>query len=119
MSKYKVIDKTTNKIIQEVDWLDEISDGHHTMNDLYEHRALLFAVICRAYKDKAHLTFKHSNRSMPEGKFYVWIDTPKGIYGYHYLLEELPLFKDIKEEPVDVYDSYTDEDIDRLLSLGE
>ena len=115
---YQIINKNTNEVEQEVEWLNEVNDGNHTMVDLYNHRALLFAVICRAYKDKAHLTFKHSNRSMPEGKFYVWIDTPKGIYGYHYTLDKLSLFSGIKEEPIDnVYDGYTDKDIDRLLSL--
>ena len=120
MKRYSIINNETNTIEQEVDWINEVNDGNHSMVDLYKHRALLFSIICNAYKDKAHLSFKHSNKAMPEGKFYVWLDTPKGPFGYHYLLEELPLFKDIKEEPVeDVYDGFTDKDIDRLLSLEE
>lgn len=119
MKQYQVINLNTNTVEQEVEWLDEISDGWHTMNDLYQHRALLFAVICRAYPDKAHITFHHQNRAMPEGKFYVWIDTPEGQYGYHYLLEELELFKGIKEEPFDYYDGFRDNNIDRLISLSK
>lgn len=29
------------------------SDGYHTFDELYHHRAILFAVICNANKDKA------------------------------------------------------------------
>lgn len=115
---YKVIDNE-GKVIQKVEWLDEINDGWHTMNDLYKQRAFLFAIICKAYKDKAHITFHHepTDKPMPQGKFFVWVDTPKGMYGYHYLMEELHLFEGIKQEPYDIYDGFTDKDVVRLLSL--
>ena len=119
MKRYTIINNFTGAI-QELDWLNEVHDGNHTMNDLYEHRGILFAIICQAYKDKAHLTFKHEDKEMPEGKFYAWVDTPAGPYGYHYKIEMLPLFEGIKEEPVeDCYDGFTSKDIDRLLSLGD
>jgi len=28
----------------------EISDGYHTFNELYRHRAVLFSVVCHCYK---------------------------------------------------------------------
>lgn len=74
---YKLINTETNTIEQEVEWPDELSDGHHTMNDLYKQRAQMFAMICRAYPEKAHYTFKHGpgEWEMPKDKFFVWIDT--------------------------------------------
>lgn len=31
----------------------ETSDGYHTFNELYHHRAVLFSVIVKAFSDKA------------------------------------------------------------------
>ena len=46
--------KKVNVIIfnKERDGMGDISDGHHTFNELYHHRALLFAAYCNLIKDK-------------------------------------------------------------------
>lgn len=62
----------------------ETSDGYHTFNELYHHRAVLFSVITDAYR---HLSWKskvHHDGSMYDGMFIVGINTPDGQATYHY-----------------------------------
>ena len=64
----------------------EISDGYHTFNELYHHRAVLFAVILHAYKG-INICWKsrqHHDGSMYDGMFIVGIETPEGQATYHY-----------------------------------
>lgn len=37
----------------------KISDGHHTFGELYEHRYLLFSLLCNAYPEISFKTKKH------------------------------------------------------------
>ena len=72
------------------------SDGYHTFNELYHHRAILFAVICNANKDKAWKSKKHSDGTMYDGMFIVGINTPHGDYTYHYDIEPYWNLFDVK-----------------------
>ena len=65
----------------------ETSDGWHTFNELYHHRALLFSVIVRNYPDICWKSKKHHTGDMYEGMFIVGIDTPDGQASYHYDIE--------------------------------
>ena len=65
----------------------ETSDGWHTFNELYHHRALLFSVIVRNYPDMCWKSKKHHTGDMYEGMFIVGIDTPDGQASYHYDIE--------------------------------
>lgn len=62
----------------------DTSDGYHTFNELYHHRAVLFSVIVKAFPDKAWKARKHHDGSMFEGMFIVGIETPHGQATYHY-----------------------------------
>lgn len=62
----------------------ETSDGYHTFNELYHHRAVLFSVIVKAFPDKAWKARKHHDGSMYDGMFIVGIETPDGQATYHY-----------------------------------
>lgn len=62
----------------------ETSDGYHTFNELYHHRAVLFSVICKAFPDKCWKSKHHNDGSMFNGMFIVGIDTPDGQATYHY-----------------------------------
>ena len=62
----------------------ETSDGYHTFNELYHHRAVLFSVIVANYPDKAWKSKKHHDGTMYDGMFIVGIDTPEGQATYHY-----------------------------------
>lgn len=60
------------------------SDGYHTFNELYHHRAILFSVICNDRPDRAWKSKKHHDGTMYDGMFIVGIQTPNGQATYHY-----------------------------------
>lgn len=62
----------------------DTSDGYHTFNELYHHRAVLFSVIVKAFPDKAWKSKQHNDGTMYDGMFIVGIDTPDGQATYHY-----------------------------------
>lgn len=62
----------------------DTSDGYHTFDELYHHRAVLFSVIVKAFPDKAWKARKHHDGSMYDGMFIVGIETPDGQATYHY-----------------------------------
>ena len=62
----------------------ETSDGYHTFNELYHHRAVLFSVIVAAFPEKAWKAKKHRDGTMYDGMFIVGIETPDGQATYHY-----------------------------------
>lgn len=65
----------------------ETSDGYHTFNELYHHRAVLFSVIVKAFPEKAWKARKHHDGTMYDGMFIVGIETPYGQATYHYDIE--------------------------------
>lgn len=62
----------------------DTSDGYHTFNGLYHHRAVLFSVIVKAFQEKAWKARLHHDGTMYDGMFIVGIDTPYGQASYHY-----------------------------------
>lgn len=62
----------------------DTSDGYHTFNELYYHRAMLFSIIIKAFPDKAWKSKQHNDGTMYDGMFIVGIDTPDGQATYHY-----------------------------------
>lgn len=95
----------------------EISDGSHTFNELYYHRMMLFAVICKTYKDVAWKSWKHDDGSMYPDYFIVGLNTSEGSYTYHYHKDHWDMF-DVEElEYAPKYDGHKPEDIGRLMSL--
>ena len=64
--------------------IGEVSDGYHTFNELYHHRAILFSALCNANKEKAWKSKSHHDGTMFADMFIVGIDTPQGQASYHY-----------------------------------
>ena len=62
----------------------ETSDGYHTFNELYHHRAVLFSVIVKAFPERVWKARQHHDGTMYSGMFIVGIDTPEGQASYHY-----------------------------------
>jgi hypothetical protein len=69
-----------------------ISDGHHTFNELYRHRRELFFALCRSVKD-THTVWRsklHSegDEEMWDGLFIAGINTEQGAQiTYHFGLK--------------------------------
>ena len=115
----KSLDKTVriNKKIDKLFYKGKISDGSHTFEDLYLHRAILFATICNQNKELAWKSFLHDDGTMFDNYFIVGIKTPKGDYTYHYEGNMWEYF-DVKEiERAPKWDGHKPEDVTRLLSL--
>lgn len=95
------------------------SDGYHTFNELYHHRAILFAVICNMNRDLCWKSLKHYDGSMYDGMFIVGIDTPEGPATYHYYADEYWFLFNVKElNHAPKWDGHTPEDaINRIKSL--
>lgn len=62
----------------------ELSDGYHSFNELYEHRMILFSIICNQNKAISWKSKHHEDGTMFENYFIVGIDTPEGQFTYHY-----------------------------------
>ena len=101
----------------------QISDGYHTFDELYHHRALLFAALVntqpwrsRAWKSKQH---HDPNEPMYEGMFIVGVDLPTGQATYHYDLEYWDHFRCKELDRAPVYDGHTpDEAIQRIFEAS-
>lgn len=63
------------------------SDGYHTFDELYHHRAVLFSVIVAMFRGLSWKSLHHHDGTMYDGMFIVGIDTPAGPATYHYDVE--------------------------------
>lgn len=98
----------------------DTSDGYHTFNELYHHRAVLFSVIVRMMPDKAWKSKLHHTGDMFDGMFIVGIDTPAGQATYHYDIDPYWEMFDCKElERAPFWDGHTpSQAIERIATLG-
>lgn len=95
----------------------DISDTHHTFDELYEHRCILFSVVCNMFPEESWKSKLHEDGTMFDGMFIVGIQTPAGMYTYHYEMVYWNLFN-VKELPKGPeWDGHTAKDICRLISL--
>lgn len=96
------------------------SDGYHTFNELYHHRAVLFSVICNDRPTQAWKSKLHDDGTMFEGMFIVGIETPGGQATYHYDIDPYWEMFDVSELPhAPKWDGHTpDEAIGRIGKLS-
>lgn len=73
-----------NKIKQKNKVNGNTSDGYHTFNELYYHRAVLFSVIVAMFPSLSWKSKKHHDGTMYDNMFIVGINTPEGQATYHY-----------------------------------
>ena len=101
--------------------LGELSDGYHTYNELYHHRAILFSIVCADHADIAWKSKHHNdpNDEMYDGMFIAGIDTPDGQATYHNDIDPYWDMFDVKElESAPKFDGHTPaQAIERLKSL--
>lgn len=98
----------------------ELSDGYHTFNELYHHRAILFSAICNIVSECAWKSKLHSDGTMYDGMFIVGINTPKGQATYHYDIDPYWDMFDVEELPrAPQWDGHTPaQAIERIKSFG-
>ena len=102
------------------DNIGEFSDGYHTFNELYHHRAILFSVICNMFPEKAWKSKMHDTGDMYDGMFIVGIETEQGQATYHYDIEPYwNMFKVKELEKAPKWDGHTPADvIERISNLS-
>lgn len=79
------------------DNIGEFSDGYHTFNELYHHRAVLFAKICNLFPELAWKSLLHDTGDMYDGMFIVGIDTEYGQATYHFDIDPYWYMFGVKE----------------------
>lgn len=99
----------------------EVSDGYHTFDELYHHRAILFSVICNEHPDLAWKSKQHHEGGGPmySGMFIAGIETPDGQATYHYDIDPYwDLFRVKELERAPMWDGHTPgQAIERIRSL--
>lgn len=94
------------------------SDGFHTFDELYYHRAVLFSVIVSAYPQLCWKSRNHNDGTMFENMFIVGINTPEGPATYHYHNDLWNLFKCKVLQKAPEWDGHTSQQaIQRISSL--
>ena len=102
------------------DNIGDFSDGYHTFNELYHHRAVLFSVICNMMPEKAWKSKLHDTGDMFDGMFIVGIETEQGQATYHYDIEPYwDVFKVKELEKAPKWDGHTPSDaIERIGDMS-
>lgn len=95
----------------------DTSDGYHSFNELYDHRMVLFSIICNQNKDNAWKSLLHHDGTMFDDYFIVGVKTPEGQYTYHYHVDHWDKFQVKELERGPEWDGHVASDITRLYSL--
>lgn len=119
-------------------WAQDVSDGHHTMNELYEHRHRLFLALVKIYdnyitpmgcnvscwKSKYHNDDTYYGgwfilgMTVTKPNFIVSIAAEKWDIAYHLPMKYWDLARVIELPKAPPYDGYTSADVlERLLRL--
>lgn len=100
----------------------DVSDGYHSMEELYKHRMALTAALVNNLEFDGTLKVfkakKHHDGTMFDGQFIVMILGPDGQISYHYDLEYWDYFNipEFDEAPVP-YDGHSSDDVIRRLLI--
>jgi len=99
---------------------ESISDGYHTFGELYNHRAVLFSVVCSMFRHKAWKSKQHDDGTMYENYFIVGLETPTGDATYHYEMSYWDMFDVVELPTAPKYDGHTSADaIERIAGLKQ
>lgn len=97
--------------------IGDLSDGYHTFNELYHHRAILFSVICNMFPERAWKSKKHDTGDMFDGMFIVGIETDEGQATYHYDIDPYwDMFEVNELDFAPKWDGHTPEDAIKRIS---
>lgn len=103
---------------------EEITDGFHTMDELYEFRKVLSALVFNGWSNaglfNVHKSKRHSDGELcfGGGWFIIVADTEHGQITFHYDLKDWDLFEMPEKETASPFDGHTSEDaLKRLYKL--
>ena len=98
-----------------------VSDGYHTFNELYNHRAALFAALVALKPELAWKSKYHHDGTFYDGMFIVGMHLPIGDITYHYDIDpwwDMFCCKELDNAPE--FDGHTPNDvIARLLKYAK
>lgn len=97
---------------------ENISDGYHTLDELYYHRTVLFAAVVNQNPSKAWKTRRdYEGKPCEKGWFIAGIETPAGQFTYHCADKYWDMYHCKAVERVPYFDGHTSADVERVLSL--
>lgn len=115
--------RAAEDLVDESPTVADVSDGYHTLNDLYRHRMLLNAALFNTWHrhlpglavHKSRTHWDEANDPMYPGFFIVVARLPAGQISYHYPIEHWDLF-DIEEwsSPA-AYDGHSAADVEARI----
>lgn len=96
------------------------SDGFHTFDELYRHRAVLFSFIVTCFPGASWKSRRHHDGTMYDGMFIVGIETPWGQATYHYDVDKCwDMFPCWELDSAPEWDGHTpDQAIERIERLA-
>lgn len=96
-------------------------DGYHTIGELYDHRASLFAIVVNDHSDISWKSKQHHDGSMYYGMFIVGMNTPYGQVSYHYdVARHWELFKCRELDRAPAWDGHSPADVvERLAKFSK
>jgi hypothetical protein len=110
-------------------WAEDVSDGYHTFDELYQHRHALFIALCKIYDNyitplqtrvKCWKSKLHHDGSMFEGQFILGMTIteftgPMKEISYHLPLNLWTKINVIQLKNAPPYSGYTSDDVVRRL----
>lgn len=99
----------------------DTSDGFHTFDELYRHRAVLFSFIVTCFPGASWKSRRHHDGTMYDGMFIVGIETPWGQATYHYDVDKCwDMFPCEELDRAPEWDGHTpDQAIERIERLAQ
>lgn len=110
----------------------EVSDGYHTIDELYQHRYTLFCALCKIYDNyitplntrvKCWKSKLHADGSMFENTFIAGMTVKEFVGPSHHITYHMPIewwdkFKVMEVKNAPEYDGHSPQDVlDRLSKL--
>lgn len=92
-------------------------DAYHTMDELYNHRTILFALVCAKFPDIAWKSKKHSDGTSEDGWFIAGLETPYGQITYHQKITFWNVFQCKELDKAPEYDGHNPNHVLTRLSL--
>ena len=111
--EYLIKDNKNDNIISSASSIEELSDGYHTFNELYDFSREYNAALVNTGVWKSHKSYRHHNGELcfGGGWFIVMIDTPFGQISNHYETKYWDEFHCEEKEVADEWDGHTEKDV--------